>query len=101
MQTRNIVIYKRLELPTAVIGNIIVDGLLGYNYSFANAQNIAEEIMAGKTYYDGKKDIYINYNALKEAIKRYCASNTDIEIEMLSDSPAELFKIMRDNYLRM
>ena len=97
MQIENIVIYKQLEFPAAVISNIIVDGLLGYNYSFANAQNIAEDIMQGKTFSDKRKDISISKSAVVEAMRLYSARNTEIEIEMLSDSPEEIFKIMREN----
>lgn len=89
-------ISKELEIPSLTLGNIIVDGLLYYNYSFPHAQQIAESVLKGEHFSDNRKQLYISKNMLIHAIQRYCAENTDIEIEMCSDSANTIFDYMRE-----
>ena len=91
-------IRKSLEVPETTIFNVIVDGLLSNNYSFAVAQNIAENVLAGTMFCDQRKKLCLSRALVIDAIKRYCSRNTDIEIEMFSDSANEVFEILKDNY---
>jgi hypothetical protein len=96
MKYTNINIHKQVEFPALTLGNIIVDGLLYYNYSFPQAQAIAEDILAGGYFTDERRNIHINKNTLIHAIQRYCAGNTDIEIELCSDSAHTIFEYIRE-----
>lgn len=96
--TLELTIYKHLEVPETTIANVIVDGLLSCNYSFPVAQNIAENVLAGQFFQDDRKKLYINKILVLDAIRRYCSRNTDIEIEMFSDSANEVFSILKENY---
>ena len=91
-------VYKHLEIPETTLCNVIVDGLLSCNYSLPKAQNIAEDILAGNMFIDERKNLCINKKLILNAINRFCSRNTDIEIEMFSDSANEVFNILIDNY---
>ena len=91
-------VYKHLEIPETTLCNVIVDGLLSCNYSLPKAQNIAEEVLAGSMFVDKRKNLCITKILVLDAIHRFCSRNTDIEIEMFSDSANEVFNIMMDDY---
>lgn len=91
-------VYKNLEIPETTLCNVIVDGLLSCNYSLPKAQNIAEEVLAGSVFIDERKNLCISKILILDAIHRFCSRNTDIEIEMFSDSANEVFRILIDNY---
>lgn len=86
----NITIHKKLEFPALTLGNIIVDGLLSFGYSFHAAQIAAEDILAGDSFYNKYTGVYINRRKVLQSIQRYCAGNTDIEIEMCSDNARDI-----------
>lgn len=96
MKSININVNKHVEFPALTLGNIIVDGLLYYNYSFPQAQAIAEDVLSGGYFTDKRRNLHISKNMLIHAIQRYCAGNTDIEIELCSDSAHTIFEHMRE-----
>ena len=91
-------LYKHLEIPETTLSNVIVDGLLSCNYSLAVAETIAEDVIAGRTFIDERRNLCLTKINVLDGIRRYCSRNTDIEIEMFSESANEVFNIIIDNY---
>lgn len=98
MKSINVNIHKQIEFPLLTLGNIIVDGLLYYNYSLPQAQAIAEDILSGGCFTDERRNLHLSKDKLIQAVQRYCAGNTDIEIELCSDSAYTIFEYIREAF---
>lgn len=85
-------IYKQMALDDMTLGNIIIDGFLCCDYSFEDAQTVAEIIIKGGRIHNRKTGAIISKEKLIKCIQRFLADKTDADIIEISDNANEIIR---------
>lgn len=85
-------IHKTMALDDMTLGNIIVDGFLCCDYTFEDAQTVAEIIIKGGKMHNRKTGAIISKEKVVQCIQRFLADKTDADIIEISDNAHEIIR---------